>query len=241
MAAHVFAVWDFQCLLKATQRLMTCVEVPRLPTADREARRLINEIVLDEESDVAPGGDHASHFELYLHAMRDCGADMAPVQTFIGCLRAGLPLDEAPAISGAPPGVARFVSATMSIARAAEPHRVAAAFAYEREEIIPGMFRRVVDHLAELAPQSWGTFRYYLDRHIETDGDRHGPHARQLVIRLCGNDGRRWAEAAATARFSLEAREALWGDIVDSLGEGGAAGSINGHEVSPVRIQGGEG
>jgi len=73
MAAHVFAVWDFQCLLKALQRLVTCVEVPWLPTADPEARRLLNEIVLDEESDQAPGGGYLSHFELYRQAMQEWG------------------------------------------------------------------------------------------------------------------------------------------------------------------------
>ena len=73
MEAHVFAVWDFQSLLKGLQRLVTCVEVPWLPTSDPEARRLLNEIVLDEESDQAPGGGYLSHFELYLQAMRECG------------------------------------------------------------------------------------------------------------------------------------------------------------------------
>ena len=75
MRSHVFCVWDFQCLLKALQRKVTCVDVPWLPTADPEARRMVNEIVLDEESDEAPGGGHLSHFELYLQAMEDCGAD----------------------------------------------------------------------------------------------------------------------------------------------------------------------
>ena len=38
-------------------------------------------------------------------------------------------------------------------------------------------------------------FLCYLARHIEHDGDRHGPMARSLVRRLCGSDGRLWAEA----------------------------------------------
>jgi hypothetical protein len=217
MAAHVFAVWDFQSLLKALQRLVTCVEVPWLPTSDPEARRLLNEIVLDEESDQAPGGGYLSHFELYLQAMRECGANVTPIQTFLGHLRAGLSVEQALETSAVPPGAGAFVRATMAIARSAEPHRVAAAFAYGREEIIPAMFRRLVDQLAELSPQSWGTLRYYLDRHILTDADRHGPQARLLVRRLCGNDAMRWSEAAEAARTSLEARDKLWNEIVFAL------------------------
>ncbi|MFM8435856.1 MAG: DUF3050 domain-containing protein, partial [Planctomycetia bacterium] len=56
MEHHVFAVWDFQSLLKALQRRFTCCDIPWIPTPDREARRLVNEIVLDEESDVLPDG-----------------------------------------------------------------------------------------------------------------------------------------------------------------------------------------
>jgi hypothetical protein len=223
MAAHVFAVWDFQSLLKALQRLVTCVEVPWLPTADPEARRLLNEIVLDEESDQAPGGGYLSHFELYLQAMHECGANVMPIQTFVGSLRAGLSVEEALATSALPPGVGPFVRATMAIARSAEPHRVAAAFTYGREEIIPVMFRRLVDRIAELSPRSWETFRYYLDRHIQTDADRHGPQTRLLVRRLCGSDAMRWAEAAEVGQASLEARDRLWNEIVLTLtskGEG---------------------
>src|SRR5260370_36978106 len=90
MVAHVFAVWDFQSLLKALQRLVTCVEVPWLPTSDPEARRLLNEIVLDEESDQAPGGGYLSQFEVYLQAIREYGANVTPLQTFLGQLRAGV-------------------------------------------------------------------------------------------------------------------------------------------------------
>jgi hypothetical protein len=214
METHVFAVWDFQSLLKALQRLVTCVAVPWLPTADPAARRLLNEMVLDEESDEVPGGGYLSHFELYIKAMREGGANITPIQTFLGNLRAGLSVDEALETSAVPPGVAAFVRATMAIARSAETHHVAAAFAYGREEIIPAMFRRLVDQLAEVSPRSWGTLRYYLDRHIRADADRHGPQSRLLVRRVCGNDDIRWSAAAEAARTALEARDRLWNEIV---------------------------
>ena len=217
MEAHVFAVWDFQSLLKALQRLVTCVEVPWLPTSDPQARRLLNEIVLDEESDQAPGGGYLSHFEIYLQAMRECGANVTPIQTFLGHVRAGLPVEQALEASALPPGVGPFVCTTMAIARSAEPHRVAAAFAYGREEITPAMFHRLTGRLAELSPQLWGTLRYYLDRHIGTDRDRHGPQARLLVRRLCGSDDILWSEAAEAARTSLEARARFWDAIVLTL------------------------
>ena len=103
MRAHVFCVWDFQSLLKALQRLVTCVEVPWLPTADPEARRLVNEIVLDEESDEAPGGGHLSHFELYLQAMQECGADAVSMGVFLEDLRSSVDLREVLARPTLPP------------------------------------------------------------------------------------------------------------------------------------------
>ncbi len=217
MRSHVFCVWDFQCLLKALQRLVTCVEVPWLPTADPEARRLVNEIVLDEESDEAPGGGHLSHFELYLQAMEECGADAASMRGFLEDLRGGTDLGEALARPALPPGVAAFVKTTMAIAETGQVHRIAAAFAYGREDIIPAMFQRLVNRLAETAPERWSTFGFYLNRHIEHDAETHGPMARALVSRLCGSTELLWGEAEETARRSLAARIRLWDEILSSV------------------------
>ena len=213
MASHVYCVWDFQFLLKALQRMLTCVEVPWLPTPDPEARRLINEIVLDEESDEMPSGGYLSHFELYLSAMDQCQADTRPIRRLLAALRGGEALEKALARAPLPPGVGDFVANTVRIVRGGEVHRIAAAFTYGREDVIPGMFEQLVRRLADQEHNRWSVFLYYLARHIEHDGDRHGPMARSLVRRLCGNDGRLWAEAEETARTCLRARIALWDRI----------------------------
>lgn len=178
---------------------------------------MVNEIVLDEESDEAPGGGHLSHFELYLQAMEDCGADEGPIRAFLGDLRDGRHLREALARPAVPPGVAAFVETTMSVAESGEVHRIAAAFSYGREEIIPAMFRRLVNRLAEAGVDRWSTFRFYLDRHIEHDEETHGPFARALVSRLCGSAELLWTEAEQTAKRSLAARIQLWDDILSSV------------------------
>jgi len=217
MRSHVFCVWDFQSLLKALQRRLTCVEVPWLPSSDSEARRLINEIVLDEESDEMPAGGYLSHFELYLQAMEKCHADRGPILRLIEALRGGISPERALAETEPPPGVVDFVTDTLRIARCGDIHRIAAAFTYGREDVIPGMFQEIVGSLARAQKGHWDLFLLYLNRHIETDGERHGPLSRSLVRRLCGVDDRLWQEAEETARACLRGRLKLWDQILAQL------------------------
>ncbi|GAB4509786.1 MAG: DUF3050 domain-containing protein [Sulfuricaulis sp.] len=217
MCSHVFCVWDFMSLLKALQRGLTCIETPWHPQGDREARRFINEIVVAEESDVHPAGGYISHFELYREAMYDGGADEAPIESFFAKLHSGDSVNTALACTSLPPGVQDFVTTTFGFLENDSLHCIAAAFAYGREDVIPDMFRRLVRQLAQHSPQHWGKFLYYLERHIEVDGDQHGPLAHRLVARLCGNDGQRWHEANLTARRALEARIRLWDAILADI------------------------
>jgi hypothetical protein len=217
MEQHVFAVWDFQCLLKALQRKFTCTTAPWLPTPDREARRLVNEIVLDEESDELPEGGHASHFELYVESMEAAGADTRPVERMLAALGDGASVADALAAADVAPAVANFVRTTFAVIDADSTPVIAAAFTYGREDVIPDMFRHLVTALAEQDPAAWGRFRFYLERHIAHDDAKHAPICRRIVAGLCGDDPAKWAAASRTARQCLEARIALWDAIASSL------------------------
>jgi hypothetical protein len=63
------------------------VQVPWVPSGPTESRRLINEIVLVEESDEL-GEGYISHFELYLDGMDQAGADTGTVTPSSTCCAA---------------------------------------------------------------------------------------------------------------------------------------------------------
>ncbi|MEX1097807.1 MAG: DUF3050 domain-containing protein [Planctomycetales bacterium] len=218
MQHHVFAVWDFMSLLKTLQRRLCCVNVPWLPPADRAACRLVNEIVLAEESDEDGGGGFASHFDLYRRAMRRCGADTQPIDRVLGALREGKAIRAALAEANAGAAVRRFVEHTFDVIDRGDPCAVAAAFAFGREDLLPDVFQRIVDELNVEATVGLNDFRHYLHRHIELDGGAHGPMAEALIEGLCGTDRSKWRVAEDAAAQALEARISLW-DGVSALVE----------------------
>ena len=216
METHVFAVWDFMSLLKTLQRGLTSVEVPWLPVGDPGTRRLINEIVFGEESDIYEGRA-VSHFELYLEAMQACGASTAVIEEVIAHLRSGTPVAEALNRAGASDGAQAFVAETFRIIGTGQLHAIAAAFTFGREDLIPDIFRGFLRDQDERLSGQLTLFRWYLDRHIEVDGDEHGPMALQMVTNLCGEDETKWREAGDAAVEAVEARLALWDAITAAI------------------------
>ena len=216
MSHHVFAVWDFMTLVKSLARRLTCVETPWVPVGDPVERRFINEIVLDEESDLDEQGRPTSHFELYRTAMVAAGADTAAIDGFVAALRDGARVDAALVSCGAPAFVGDFVGTTLSLAGASDVEQ-AAAFAHGRELVIPAMFREVVARLGDRDAERWRPFAYYLERHVACDDEKHGPIARRLVARLCADESGRWALAERAARRALQARLALWDGVLGAI------------------------
>jgi len=222
MESHVFAVWDFMSLLKALQRGVTCVDVPWVPSKFPESRRLINEIVLGEESDLYRG-QAVSHFELYRLAMQECGADTFAVDNLVLGLAAGKEWKSALAESGATTAAQQFVRSTFECIERGKLHAIAAAFTFGREDLIPDMFRGFIRDQDERLSGRLQTLRWYLERHIEVDGEEHGPMALRMISELCGADAVKWQEATEAAETALHARLALWDGVVTLLQQGRSA------------------
>jgi len=223
MQHHTFAVWDFMSLLKSLQRALSCVEVPWIPRGGPVGRRLVNEIVLAEESDEAAGGGYTSHFELYRAALLQAGADVSRIDDFVARIAAGERVEPALAGCAAPEAARHFVLATFATIETRSLPRIAAAFCLGREDVIPDMFVRLVEDLSRQGGGRLTLLRDYLERHIHLDGERHGPMSASLLGELCGDDPGAWREAHAGARAALEARRRFWGEVLAALPSGRAA------------------
>ncbi|WP_443944784.1 DUF3050 domain-containing protein [Pedobacter sp. AW1-32] len=210
MEYHIYAVWDFMSLLKALQINLTCTTLPWFPVGDPVTRQLINEIVAGEESDVDANGEIKSHFELYLDAMEQCGADIGPVQKFLISLKNGRSLEMAFELAEVPTAAREFVRSTFETINSKQNHLQAASFTFGREDLIPNMFFSMVNDLNSSAPEKMSTFKYYLERHIEVDGDHHSHLALSMTEKLCETNDAFWAEAEETATMALQHRIKLW-------------------------------
>jgi len=204
MKYHVFAVWDFMSLLKSLQKEITCTTIPwKESTYEPELVRLINEIVLGEESDVDAAGNPTSHFALYLKAMEEVGADTAPILNFLEDLDfEKLPIE-----------LASILKFHLSLAENGKVHEVASSFFYGREKLIPEMFQSIVDVIKK-AGLDCPSLIYYLERHIEVDGGEHGPMALKCLSQLTDTEAKK-SEATLMAVKSLEMRWDLW-DFIQS-------------------------
>jgi hypothetical protein len=210
MMYHVYAVWDFMSLLKTLQNNLTCTTIPWYPKGNAATRFLINEIVVGEESDVDSSGIRKSHFEIYLDAMQQCGADTNPILTFLNELKNTGDLNAAYSASGTPGAARNFVDFTFEIIHSNKDHLQSAIFTFGREDLIPGMFISIVNDLHNDLPESISIFKYYLERHIEVDGDHHSHLALEMTSNLCGENDQFWLEAEEATVRSLQQRIELW-------------------------------
>lgn len=217
MEYHVFAVWDFMSLVKSLQHELTVTQWPWFTRSTPELRRLINEIVLGEESDVHPAGGFCSHFELYLEAMTQCGANTNSILAFCNSYKTQTQLNLAFRNANVFLACQNFVEFTLGILKLQKPHITASVFTFGREDLIPEMFIKLLQLFNTQEQQRFSVFKYYLERHIEIDGDQHSKMALRMVSHLCENDSLKWQEATIYAKKALEARICLWNSILEAI------------------------
>jgi hypothetical protein len=211
MERHVFAVLDFMSLLSALKRNLLPSDTFWSPREDNDVSRFINEITLGEESDHDLNGSFISHFELYLQAMEEVGADTSLIKKFTSLAkRNGVrPTLESLDI---PNSSKKFITDTFNLIEENSLHKIAASFCFGREKSIPIMFQSILDKIGIDEIQA-PKFYYYIKRHIEIDGEEHGPMSENLLTSTCKDNSNKWLEAKETSISSLKSRKRLWDDI----------------------------
>ena len=218
MENHVFAVWDFMSILKTLQSKLTCVNVPWIPKANGNLSRLINEIVLAEESDIDRYGQHLSHFEMYYIAMKEAGASTASIDNFLTQLKIS-DVFTALQSSKAHQAAIDFVTNTFKALESAPPHIAATMFTLGREEIIPDMFRKIVGEINKSSNGKLKSLIYYLDRHIGLDEDEHTPAALKMIKELCNKDESKWEQTVECGKSVMQSRITFWDGILTQIND----------------------
>ncbi|MFV5686866.1 DUF3050 domain-containing protein [Flavobacterium sp. GB2R13] len=216
--SHVYAVWDFMSLLKALQSKLTCTTTPWFATENPETRYLINEIVLAEESDLTIDGRRQSHYEMYIEAMKDCGANTAGIEQFLLEVNSLKNIFVAIKKSNLHPNIKAFLDFTFRVIEEGKSHEIAAAFTFGREDLIPSMFTAILKNFQANFPQKdLSKLIYYFERHIELDADDHGPMAMKMITELCGTDAQKWSDVEEISILALEKRIGLWDAIEETI------------------------
>lgn len=215
---HVYAVWDFMSLLKALQIKLTCTKTPWIPNSNSQTAYLINEIVLAEETDINQAGKRKSHYELYLDAMIDIGAEIEfPTKTIDKIASSEnifMSIDKLEIHEN----IKEFLKFTFSVIKEGKPHKIAAIFTFGRENLIPNMFNEILREFEKNVTEGdISKLIYYFERHIELDEDEHGPMALEMVSMLAENDHEKWKEIEEISIEALEKRILLWDAINEQI------------------------
>ena len=223
MSYHVYSVWDFMNLVKFLQHVFAPSGHPWRPPKNMDIVHFINDIVLEEESDKDLAGNYTSHFELYLKSMEEIGVSTRDIRLLVENFTPQHLEQHA-----APDFIKSGIKNTFSYIDDENPHIAADAFCFGRENIIPLMFKRLIDRM-NITTDEAPHFIYYLGRHVELDGEIHGPMALKMVDILCKGSPQKYDEAKKTAIASINARIKLWDAILYKIEESTDSQTQNQH------------
>ena len=216
MEHHVYSVWDFMSIIKYLQSKIAPTEYPWTPQHQGSIRRLINELVLEEESDETNvKGEYSSHFELYQKAMTEIQANTEPSTQFVRTVQTK-GIDQALQLASIPEPSRKFTATTFALIHSNQPHQVAAILTFGREHIVPSMFRSFLAKM-KVSEAEAPIFHYYLKRHVHLDEDFHAPLSLRLLNDLCENEPMKIEAAVETAKTAITARIEFWDGVLSAI------------------------
>jgi hypothetical protein len=114
------------------------------------------------------------------------------------------------------PETIAFVLFTFKIIETNQAHKIAAAFTFGREDVIPDMFFQIINQ-SKTNQDTYSKLTYYLNRHIELDGDEHGPLSLKMIEELCCDDTNKWEDVLEISKQALNYRIGLWDGIYNLI------------------------
>lgn len=210
MEQHVFAVWDFMCLLKELHRNLVSTSSPWFPPKDALSANLITSILVEEEGDLtADGVSYLSHYEIYINAMEEIGANTDSITEMFRLLKTRHTIEDALGLIVIRPSTKEFILTTFSFFKL-DVHELASAFVFGREGITSAMFLPLLQQLENKLVYSnkhqLNTLIYYFKRHIDLDDNEHFPKAIKMLSNLTGNDINKLDATEEIANIALKAR-----------------------------------
>tara|TARA_B100000900_G_C20589980_1_gene721209 strand:+ start:2198 stop:2977 length:780 start_codon:yes stop_codon:yes gene_type:complete len=210
--AHVYAVWDFMSLLKFLQIKLTSTSLPWFPSKNTTTAKLINEIVAGEETDEDQNGKPMSHFEMYIDSIQEFGINTNKILNNIHSLDNLDSIEDDLDRLDIEDYIKNFLKFTFSVIKRGNVHEVASVFTFGREDLIPDMFIPLIEGI-NAENNDLNKLIYYFKRHIEVDGDMHGPMSMEMLSYLCDNDPQKIADSISISEEALLARISLWNGI----------------------------
>ena len=215
MESHIFAVWGFMSILKSLQKKITSNNLPWVPNENTKNGLInfVNEIILCEESDYIDGIGFISHFEIYLLAMKNMGAKSDQLDILISKITDKGYDEKFIADINTSDEVKNFLKNDLEVSINGTLPEIVGVFTLGREKVIPNMFRYILPAIKESPTSKY--LITYLKRHIDIDGDRHGPLSMKLLDVSCNKEQLNLAYNAAIK--SLELRSLVWDRVYKDL------------------------
>lgn len=221
MEHHVFAVWDFMSLVKRLQRDLTSTNLVWESKEYKVATRMINEIILGEESDDITDEGYISHFELYKKAMNEVNAEKKQ----INCLTDSLKQYHEPnkilkylsTQTCTNEDVKKFISETFKVIIDKSTSFNLGYFYYGREHAIPPMFQKLHDSICVNRNTPCPNMKKYLIRHIQVDSESHAPMSEIMMKEVSNGDETEEKEMIIGGIYAIENRIDFWTNILNKM------------------------